>query len=223
MNVADTYWYRLIYKKMSNAMFDKNISLSSSTVTVNTEYSRDKHYYGRSFTERYITQGGVGKPDIVLIHGGTNDRGHSDYELFPGSGPCATATAPMEGDLDEVFAAGDAAKTLEQAKALDASDFCSAYVKLVRMLQTQYPGVKIVCIIGDYITVGIEQSTLAIAEHYGARCVNLLAVNGFNDQTYMPKHDYNGGTGCHPGVEAMHFIADKIYDELGSWLEGTYE
>lgn len=219
VNVADTYWYRLIYKKMQNAMLEKNISFSATTVTKETELYKDAYHYGYSFTERFLQQGGVGNPDIVIIHGGTNDRGHADFELFPGSGPCNTAEAPMEGDLDAVFSRGDAAVTFSQAEALPANDFASAYVKLIRLLQVKYPGVKIVCIIGDYITEGIEGSILEIASHYGARTVNLLRVNGFNDQTYMPKHDYNGTTGCHPGVQAMAFIADKIYDELGSWLE----
>lgn len=51
--------------------------------------------------------------------------------------------------------------------------------------------------------------------------VDLYAVNGYNDQTYMPKHDYNPetGKGCHPGSAAMKFIAEKIYTELGDWLE----
>ena len=220
LNVADTYWYRLIYKKMNRAMLDRNISFSATTVAVNTESYKDKYYYGYSFTERFIDQGGVGNPDVVIIHGGTNDRGHADYELFPGSGPCKTAAAPMDGDLDGVFAKGDAAVTREEVEALPAADFCSAYVKLLRLLKERYPDVKIVCIIGDYITEGIEQSILRIAAHYGARTVNLLRVNGFNDQVYMPKHDYDGTSGCHPGVQAMHFIADKIYDELGPWLEG---
>ena len=89
------------------------------------------------------------------------------------------------------------------------------------MIKQKYPNVKIVCIIGDYVSVGIQKSIKAIAEHYGARCVDLYAVNGFNDQTYMPKHDYNPdtGKGCHPGVVAMEFIAEKIYNELGAWLE----
>lgn len=221
LNVADTYWYRLIYKKMSNAMLDKNISLSSSTVTKNTEVSKDKHYYGRSFTERFIDQDGVGNPDIVIIHGGTNDRGHNDFELFPGSGPCKTAAAPMEGDLDEVFAVGDAARTRNEVEDLPADDFCSAYVKLIRLLQERNPKIKIVCIIGDYITEGVEGSILQVAEHYGAKVVNLLRVNGFNDQVYMPKHDWSESnpSGCHPGIQGMHFIADKIYDELEPWLE----
>ena len=82
------------------------------------------------------------------------------------------------------------------------------------------PG-EVVCIIGDYLSTGIEQSTIKIAEHYGAKSVDLYAVNGFNDQTYMPKHDYNPstGSGCHPSSKAMEYIANKIYTELGSWLE----
>ena len=35
-----------------------------------------------------------------------------------------------------------------------------------------------------------------------------------------PKHDYSGDVGgCHPGSQAMKFIAEKIYNELGAWLE----
>ena len=219
VNVVDTYWYRLIYKKMKNARLDKNISFSATTVTKETELYKDSYHYGYSFTERFLQQGGVGNPDIVIIHGGTNDRGHADYELFPGSGPCNKAAPPMEGDLDDVFLKGDAAVSKEEVEALPAGDFCSAYVKLIRLLQQRYPKVMIICVIGDYITEGIEQSILEIAGHYGAKTVNLLRVNGFNDQEYMPKHDYNGSTGCHPGIQAMHFIADKIYSELGSWME----
>ena len=85
----------------------------------------------------------------------------------------------------------------------------------------KHPGVKIVCIIGDCVSAGIQKSIKNIAEHYGAKSIDLLAVNGYNDQTYMPKHDYNPstGSGCHPGSKAMEFIANKIYREIGAWLE----
>ena len=76
---------------------------------------------------------------------------------------------------------------------------------------------------GDYTGVGVQQSIHKIAAHYGdnAKVVDLLAVNGFNDQVYMPKHDYNPetGKGCHPSAKAMVFMANKIYDDLGAWLE----
>ena len=62
-----------------------------------------------------------------------------------------------------------------------------------------------------------------MAAHFpnNCKCVDLRAVNGFNDQTYMPKLYYapdNTGQ-CHPNQKGMAFIAEKIYKELGSWLE----
>ena len=218
--VNQTYWYRLIYDNMKDARLDMNMSYSGSAVTrsTNTSYSSN-HWYDNCYVQRYLRQGGVGNPDIVLIHGGTNDWAHNDCPLFPGSATCKTAPAPTPAQLASVFEAADAATTRSQIEALGDTDFCSAYVKLVRLLQQQYPGVKIVCIIGDYLSEGVEQSLLLISSHYGLRAVDLLAVNGFNDQTYMPKHDFNGSSGCHPNAVAMKFIAEKIYSELGSWLE----
>ena len=93
---------------------------------------------------------------------------------------------------------------------------------MVKLINERNPKVKIVCVIGDYLGVGVQQATHKIAEHYhNAKCVDLRAVNGFNDQTYMPKLYYSAdNTGqCHPNQQAMAFIADKIYKELGLWLE----
>jgi hypothetical protein len=61
-----------------------------------------------------------------------------------------------------------------------------------------------------------------MAAHYdNVKCVNLLAVNGYNDQTHMPKLYYSASNTnqCHPNQQAMAFIAEKIYTELGDWLE----
>ena len=218
--VNQTYWYRLIYDYMKDARLDMNMSYSGAAVTRSTNPAKSgNHWYDNCYVQRYLRQGGVGDPDIVLIHGGTNDWAHNDCPLYPGSELCHDAAAPSSTVLSQIFATADAATTRQQIEALNDTDFCSAYVKLVRLIQQQYPGVKIVCIIGDYLSVGIEQSLLMISEHYGLRSVDLLAVNGFNDQTYMPKHDYNGSSGCHPNAVAMKFIAEKIYSELGPWLD----
>lgn len=218
--VSQTYWYRLIYDKLKDAMLDLNMSYSGSAVTRSTDSSKSgNHWYENSYIQRYIRQGGVGTPDIVLIHGGTNDWAHNDCPLYPEGELCKNAAAPSESVFETVFATADAVTGYEEAAGLPDTDFLSAYVKLVKMLQEQYPEVKIVCIIGDYLSEGIEQTILRIAQHYGAKAVDLLQVNGFNDQVYMPKHDYNGSGGCHPNAKAMEFIADKIYTELGSWLE----
>ena len=227
--VEQTYWWQFIYEKMSNARLDINMSYSGTAVANSDDaVARLKdHWVNNSFVQRYIRLGGIGNPDIVLIHGGTNDWAHGDNcPLYPGSEDCGKAAAPTSEQLAEIYASADAATTREEIEALAHNDFCSAYVKLVCLIQQQYPNAKIVCIIGDYLSEGIEKSIISIANHYGAKYVDLLAVNGFNDdpdkdgiQPNMPKHDYTISGGCHPNAKAMTFIANKIYDDLGAWLE----
>lgn len=207
--VKQTYWYKLIYDYMSNAKFDTNLSYSGSEVSRNALQT-----YGPCFFERF-EEYGLGSPDIVLIHGGTNDYAHGVAALSTGYLIQGSA-APSESQMEALYAAAES-----DLSSLNDREFCSAYIKLICLIKQKYPNVKIVCIIGDYVSVGVQKSIKAIAEHYGAGCVDLYAVNGFNDQTYMPKHDYNPdtGKGCHPGAVAMEFIAEKIYSELGAWLE----
>ena len=220
-SVSQTYWYRLAYDLMSDARIERNISFSGTAVarTTNTSYS-SQSWFGQDFCARFIAQDGVGQPDIILIHGGTNDYAHNVDKLAPGV-EMRSPNAPSDDVLAQLFATADAATTRAEIEALDDTSFCSAYIKLLCLIRERYPEAKVVCIIGDYLSTGIEQSTIKIAEHYGAKSVDLYAVNGFNDQTYMPKHDYNPstGSGCHPSSKAMEYIANKIYPELGSWLE----
>ncbi|MBQ7622413.1 MAG: hypothetical protein IJS66_01570 [Bacteroidales bacterium] len=235
-NVNETYWYKLIYGHLSNARLDMNMSYSGSAVarSTNTDYNTN-HWYTQCYVQRYVRQGGIGNPDIIIIHGGTNDWAHNDTKLYPGSATCKTAGAPSNSVMSGLFTTADAATTRAQIEALNDDTFCEAYIKMLKLFTQQYPGVKVICIVGDYLSEGIEQSIVKSAAHYGAKVVNLFRVNGFNDlggktsapyeQPHMPKHDFDPNTdstgGCHPAVEAMTFIADKIYTELGPWLESA--
>ena len=216
--VEQTYWWQLIYDKMENARLDINMSYSGTSVAAKNP-SNDII----SYVSRYIRLGGIGNPDVVIIHGGTNDRA-ANHIIHPNTTVnCKSNEAPNANELEKLFATADAAKTREEIEALAYQDFCSAYVKLIRLIQEQYPKAKIVCIIGDHTSESIQKSIIAIANHYdNTRYVDLYGVNGFNDQVYMPKHDYTGSNldgASHPGIKAMEFISDKIYNELGSWLE----
>ena len=215
ISVADMYWYQLIYKHMTNARLERNIAYSGSCVT-NTDSTKDTY-----FAKRFMDQNGVGNADIVIIHGGTNDWRKLSADLVTGLVIDATK-GPTDAQLAPLFAAADAATTRSQIEALNDTTFCEAYIKLIKLIKERNPKVKIVCIIGDYINVGIEQATLKMAAHYdNVKCVNLLAINGYNDQTYMPKLYYSASNKnqCHPNQKAMAFIAERIYKELGSWLE----
>lgn len=245
----ETYWWRLIYDHMQDAELDVNIAFSGSTVTNTTEenllkkYTTSEAWWHNSFSERFAACGGCGNPDIILIHGGTNDWAHNVDPLAPGieirndAGNIFGGKAPSAEQMSQMFAVGDAASTRTEVNALPDGTFCEAYIKLLCQIRERYPKCKVVCIIGDYLSSSVEESVLLIAEHYGAKCVNLFRVNGFNDlggyspdslsglgkpQPNMPKHDHidlNSYGGCHPGSQCMDFIATKIYNELGSWLE----
>ena len=216
ISVEDMYWYQLIYKHMTNARLERNIAYSGSWVT-KADTSKDTY-----FAKRFIDQNGVGDADIVIIHGGTNDWNKNAVNLVSGLGVRATS-GPTDAQLQPLFAAADAAKTRAEVEALNDTTFCEAYIKLIKLILERNPETKIVCLIGDYLGVGVQQATHKMAAHFpnNCKCVDLRAVNGFNDQTYMPKLYYapdNTGQ-CHPNQKGMAFIAEKIYKELGSWLE----
>lgn len=223
LSVEDMYWYRLIYNHMTNARLERNIAYSGSLVTNVTVGDLDTS--NTYFAKRFIQQDGVGDADIVLIHGGTNDWNKNKSELLPGVS-VRTTSAPKDSDMEALYAVADKAKSRAQIEALNDTTFCEAYIKLILLIKERNPQVKIVCIIGDYVGVGVQQATHKMAAHYGAKVVDLLAVGGFNDldtnQAYMPKlynEDKQSPGQCHPNQKAMAFIAEKIYKELGAWLE----
>ena len=245
--VNETYWYRLIHDYMKSAELDQNIAFSGTTVTNTTDENYAARYgtatntwFKHDFVTRFKEHGGCGQPDIILIHGGTNDWSHNADPLAPGvairndSSNIYGGEAPSKDIMDAIFAKADAATSRSDVNALPDGTFCEAYTKLLCQIRERYPQCKVVCIIGDFVSISIEQSILQIAAHYGAKTVNLLRVNGFNDlggyslstfknqgsQPNMPKHDYSGNVnGCHPDSACMKFIAEKIYTELGTWLE----
>ncbi len=248
-SAAQTYWGILTNELLSNAVWDTNLGFSGTAVTrcTNTTYA-DKYWYGQDFCTRYIENGGMGSPDIVIINGGANDWAHNIYNILGNTRllryPTTTPHRPGDAAMNAVYAVADACTTLEDAKKLPDGTFVEAYVKLVRMISLQYPHVKIVVLIHDTLTPDVEESLLHIADHYKANCraVDLYAVNGFNDfgwnfeylakgyQPNMPKHDLDWNSivttgdlrqnsSDHYSAKAMRFIAEKIYNEIGAWLE----
>ena len=250
-SATQTYWYMLTYDYLKNAVWDTNLAFSGTAVTrcTNTSYS-DKYWYGQDFCTRYIENGGMGSPDIVLINGGANDWAHGIYNMLGSQKlvryPSDTPKRPSDEAMNAVYAVADACTTLADAQKLPDASFVEAYVKLVRMISLQYPHVKIVVIIHDTLTPDVEEALLHIAGHYdNCRAVDLYAVNGFNDlgwnfeylqkgyQPNMPKHDFDWSKiitsgdlrqNCsdHYSAVAMKFIADKIYKECGTWLEASW-
>ncbi len=65
-SVTQTYWYQLIYNKMSNATLEVNSAFTGTCVQNTTS----KGHPGYGFLQRYVD---LGHPDVILINGGTND------------------------------------------------------------------------------------------------------------------------------------------------------
>ena len=96
--VEQTWWYRLIYDLMPDATLDRNLSYSGSFVTkLDDGNTRDEW----TFPTRCSM---YEDPDIIIIHGGTNDRGISRGSMVPlGSFDYSTPTDDLDIPLSAAW------------------------------------------------------------------------------------------------------------------------
>ena len=226
ISATQTYWYKLIYKYMSNATLEKNIAWTGTVVARSTDanYLATDHGAGHCFVERFRDDG-MGDPDVILLHGGTNDVGnrgvtiavHPNYPTYGGSGYQKTM-CPTDAEMSAVYATADAATTWDQLVALNDTSFVEAYTKLLSMMHFKHPNAKVVMIIGDWIHEGTRQAILKIAKHYGDKygykCVDLQEISPYNSYDVIPKE-----SGCHPNEAGFEVMADYIYKKAGSYID----
>lgn len=144
-----TYWWRLIYDFMQYGELDVNSSWSGTRVVHEVKNGRRS---GTSMNAGFVDRAlDFEDPDIILIHGGTNDKNQS---------------SPL-GSYDWDYPIGQ----------LDLACYRSAYIQLIKTLQNSYEGVQIIIIIGDTLTTDYENSTIQIANHYGLPYVNFVGVS----------------------------------------------
>lgn len=149
--VEQTWWHRLIYKLMPDAVLDRNISYSGTRVTKNTVPNPEKPDLDEyDFVTRCC---GFDDPDIIIISGGTNDR------------PCVGQGLVGEYDWTAPLA------------ELDRYKFRTAYICLIRTLMEEYPDTKLVCVVNDLLLTdahkAIGESITEIAEHYELPCARI--------------------------------------------------
>lgn len=140
--VQDTYWYKIVNNLCTNATLDKALAYGGTTVINNQKNPRTDFLYRCT---------GFDRPDIIFIHGGTNDKNYS---------------SPLgEYDYD---------KSEDQ---LDETCFRSAYIKLIKMLQRMHPKAQLLIIVGDMLTEPYYTSVEAIADHFGIPYVSFTGYN----------------------------------------------
>ena len=217
-SVENQYWHKLIYDRMSNAVLEVNNSLRGSCV-VRRDTHPDVDYVAR------VQLYGLGNPDVILIHGGTNDctKHSADYAPRPGMyradmypveayAGMAPSAIPTDEEFKAVFDAAETASTWDEIVALEDGYFVQAYVKLLNMIHFKHPNAKVVMIIGDALTKRAQQALLKIAEHYeqlyGYKCVNFFGL----------ADSISKASGAHPDDAGFTFMADKIFEEVGSYI-----
>lgn len=218
-SVENQYWHKLIYEKMSNAILDVNNSLRGSCVV------RRETHPGLDYPAR-VQLYGLGNPDVILIHGGTNDctKHSADYaprpgmyraDMYPGDAyqGMTPTTIPTAAEFKAVYDAAEAATTWEQLVTLEDGYFVHAYVKLLNMIHFKYPDAKVVIIIGDALTKRAQQALLEIAGHYeqlyGYKCVNFFGL----------ADSISKASGAHPDDDGFTYMADMIYEQVGSYID----
>ena len=141
-----TWWWRVIYDKMQYGQLDVNNSWSGTRVVHEVKKGRAS---GNSIPAGFVDRAyEFVDPDIIIIHGGTNDRNQS---------------SPV-GSYDWDYPIGQ----------LDANCYRSAMILLVKKLQARYEGVQIIMLIGDRLTPDYEEANKTVAEHFGLPYVNFV-------------------------------------------------
>ena len=131
-SVSQTYWYQLIYNKMTNAVLEVNSAYTGTCVQNTTS----KGHPGYGFLQRYVD---LGNPDVIFINGGTNDAW--SYSLPVGTLDFTKATEDL--DTYQFAQAYDKLIRLIRAKYPKAKVFCiigdnvmdagkTAYAKVIR-------------------------------------------------------------------------------------------
>lgn len=142
-----TYWWRLIYDHMQHGQLDVNSSWGGTRVVHEMKTGRKT---GKSIGAGFIDRAyDFVDPDIIIIHGGTNDKNQSS----------------AMGSYDWDYPIGQ----------LDVNSYKSAYIQLIKMLQLRYEGVQLIIIVGDRLG-DYAQPTIDIAQHFGLPYVSFVGV-----------------------------------------------
>ena len=160
------YWGLLITKYW-DAELDMNVSWSGGCVAPTSIKSVGSDFVAR--VKKFVN------PDVVLIHGGTND--------------CIASNGVELGDYDYESAFGE----------LDTfNNFRQSYIAVIKYIQAHWPEAKIIIILGDHVTGEFATSVKEIANYYE---LPLIDFTGAEDSAKMTK--YSGSHPNAAGMEFM--------------------
>ena len=81
------------------------------------------------------------------------------------------------------------------------------------MIHFKHPNAKVVIIIGDALTKRAMQALVTIADHY-------KSLYGYRYVDFFGQADQiSKAAGAHPDDAGFTYMANKIYDEVGSYID----
>ena len=171
-----SYWGLLITKYW-DAELDMNVSWSGGCVAPNNVKAAGSDFISRA--KKFVD------PDVVLLHGGTND--------------CIASNGIDLGEFDYDSPFGGLSTF---------NNFRQSYIAVIKYIQGNWPDAKIIIILGDHVTGDFATSVVEIANHYNLPLVDFRVTETDDPDKQMTKY-----SGSHPDAAGMEYMAEKIYNE----------
>ncbi|MCR4565423.1 MAG: hypothetical protein K5651_04955 [Bacteroidales bacterium] len=214
----NTWWWKLIYNKMTNARLEVNNAYSGSSccyIDANTpNYSShnvtDAASTTYSFRNRYRTKG-IGNPDVVIMFGGRNDFGKYGgmTDDYLGSYTDASLEVSYQGGLNKSYV---------------YRDYSAALTGLITEISVDHPNTKFLILCHDMISDGFEAADNAIATFLRGKGLDVKCVSFHETGTKNKTNTTIGitkdhGSSCHPDNAGATAMANYIYSQVGDWLD----
>ncbi len=206
-----TWWWRLIYDKMSDTRLEFDNAYSGSSVTytdvkIDGMASFDHRCNTNSIQKRALDYG-VGSPDILFFYAGRNDFG-------------------VFGDKTDLLLGDYSEPSLETAYDSSRETLFNNYsqgaVAILRNFHNDHPAAKILMIMHDQMSDGYEDAANAVCTFMAGKGCDIRLVNlhvrGTTDATNttigLPKE-----SGTHPNATGTENLANYVWNQVGSWLD----
>lgn len=211
--VQGTWWWKLIYGKMSNARLEAANAYSGSAVTyldetidgLKTFDAAIKEY---SFQSRALNYG-LGNPDLLIFYGGRND--FAKY---------GNQTVIILGD----YSTESLETAYDTASGVLFNNYSQGAVSILRDFHAAHPQAKVLMIVHDEVNDSYANATIAIkdflsAKEFDIRLVNIHKMGTTNETNTEIGYTKGEGKGTHPNDNGTTNLVNYIWDQFGSWLD----
>ncbi len=211
LNEQETWWWKLIYDKMTDARLEASNTFSGTTVTYTKEkldgMSRDVDSRINSNSFQGRAHYGFGDPDVLIFYGGRND-----YGLFGGNSDSLLGSYTAEA-LQAAY---------DTASGEFFANYSQGFVAVLRDFHAAHPEARILVLVCDQVNDGYANAALAVTDFLAGKGLDIRCINfhemGTNNATNTAI-GINKEDGPHPNTVGASNMADYIWNQVGEWLD----